>query len=339
MNYKDYYQVMGVDKSATQDEIKKSYRKLARKYHPDVSKEADAEQRFKDIGEAYEVLRDKEKRAAYDQLGHNWKAGQGFTPPPNWQEQYSQGNSGFHSGSHSGFNTAGFNGASHEGAEHFSDFFESLFGGGFQQSAGQGSGRPRGQRSSGGADSHAKLMIDLQDAYTGATRSFTLQEQVVNEQGQVQNKVRTLKVKIPKGIKRGQKIRLQKQGEASFDGGMRGDLYIEVGFNPHPQYQVHGSNVTMEVSIAPWQAALGETIKVDTPSGNVDLKLPKGVNSGSKLRLKGRGLPTKVVGDLFVKLKIVFPKKLSKEETALYQSLKVLAQPTNSGNAQANKAA
>jgi len=333
MNYKDYYQIMGVDKSATQDEIKKSYRKLARKYHPDVSKEADAEQRFKDLGEAYEVLRDKKKRAAYDQLGNNWKSGQGFTPPPNWQEQYGQGHSGFNSGSSS----AGFNSADHEGA--FSDFFESLFGGGFQQSAGQGFGRQRGQRSSAGADSHAKLMIDLQDAYIGATRSFTLQEQVVNEQGQVENKVRTLKVKIPKGIKAGQKIRLQKQGESSFDGGTRGDLYIEVGFNPHPQYQVDGSNVIMEVPIAPWQAALGETIKVDTPSGNVDLKLPKGVNSGSKLRLKGRGLPTKVPGDLFVKLKIVFPKKLSKEETALYQSLKALAQPTSTGNTQANKAA
>jgi len=299
---------MGVDKTATQDEIKKAYRKLARKFHPDVSKEKDAEQRFKEIGEAYEVLRDKEKRAAYDQLGSNWKAGQGFTPPPNWQEQYHQG------------------GASFDGSGDFSDFFESLFGGGFRQSSQQGFGRGRRPRTTKGQDSHAKLMIDLQDSYTGATKSFTLREQVVNEQGLLQNKERTLKVKIPKGIKEGQKIRLQKQGEAGVAGGEHGDLYIEVGFNPNPLYEVEGKNITMELPITPWQAALGETVKVETPSGNVDLKLPKGINSGSKMRLKGRGLPTKVPGDLFVKLKIVFPEPLTDKEIELYQSLKTLAQ-------------
>ncbi|WP_204100654.1 DnaJ domain-containing protein [Colwellia sp. Arc7-D] len=195
MNYKDYYKIMAVDKTATQDEIKTSYRKLARKFHPDVSKEKDAETRFKDINEAYEVLRDKEKRAAYDQLGSNWKAGQsGFTPPPSWQDQYQQGGGNFNAG----------------GQGDFSDFFESLFGGGFggpQQAT-------RGRRSMQGQDSNAKILIDLQDAYSGATRNFTLQDQVIDQQGRTQTKDRTLKVSIPKGIKPGQKIRLKKQGQA-----------------------------------------------------------------------------------------------------------------------------
>jgi curved DNA-binding protein len=304
VNYKDYYKIMGVDKTSTQDEIKTSYRKLARKFHPDVSKEKDAETRFKDINEAYDVLRDKEKRAAYDQLGSNWKAGQsGFTPPPKWQEQYQQGNSSFNTG----------------GQGDFSDFFESLFGGGFN--AGQHS--PRGHQPKQGQDSHAKILIDLPDTYTGVTRSFTLQDQIVN--GQVQSKARTLKVNIPKGIKPGQKIRLQKQGEAGFSGAKNGDLYLEVGFNPHPLYVIEGVDITTELTITPWQAALGEKVKVPTPTGTIDLTLPKLVSSGAKMRLKGRGLPSKIPGDFFVKLKIAFPKSLSPEEETLYQSLKGLA--------------
>ena len=303
MNYKDYYKIMGVAKGASQDDIKKSYRKLARKFHPDVSKEKDAENRFKEINEAYEVLRDKEKRAAYDQLGSNWKAGQsGFTPPPNWQDQFHQGQGGFNSGAGAG------------GESDFSDFFESLFGGGGGQRSARG--RQQHQRQMKGQDSHTKIMIDLQDSYTGATRSFTLRDET---------KERTLKVKIPKGIKAGQKIRLQKQGEAGFGGAEHGDLYIEVGFNANPLYVVEGADITTELSISPWQAALGDKVKVPTPTGDIDLSVPKLVSSGSKMRLKGRGLPGKVAGDFFVKLKIVFPKTLSTEEEALYQSLKTLA--------------
>ena len=301
---------MAVDKTATQDEIKTSYRKLARKFHPDVSKEKDAETRFKDINEAYEVLRDKEKRAAYDQLGSNWKAGQsGFTPPPSWQDQYQQGGGNFNAG----------------GQGDFSDFFESLFGGGFggpQQAT-------RGRRSMQGQDSNAKILIDLQDAYNGATRNFTLQDQVVDQQGRTQNKDRTLKVSIPKGIKPGQKIRLKKQGQAGVGGAPNGDLYLEVGFNPDPLYVIDGADITTELSISPWQAALGEKVKVPTPTGHIDLSLPKLISSGSKMRLKGRGLPSKVAGDFFVKLKIVFPKSLSAEEEALYQSMKALATSEN----------
>ena len=303
VNYKDYYKIMGVAKGASQDDIKKSYRKLARKFHPDVSKEKDAENRFKEINEAYEVLRDKEKRAAYDQLGSNWKAGQsGFTPPPNWQDQFHQGQGGFNSGAGAG------------GESDFSDFFESLFGGGGGQRSARG--RQQHQRQMKGQDSHTKIMIDLQDSYTGATRSFTLRDET---------KERTLKVKIPKGIKAGQKIRLQKQGEAGFGGAEHGDLYIEVGFNANPLYVVEGADITTELSISPWQAALGDKVKVPTPTGDIDLSVPKLVSSGSKMRLKGRGLPGKVAGDFFVKLKIVFPKTLSTEEEALYQSLKTLA--------------
>jgi curved DNA-binding protein len=307
MNYKDYYKIMGVDKTASQDDIKKSYRKLARKFHPDVSKESDAEARFKEINEAYEVLRDKEKRAAYDNLGSNWKSGQsGFTPPPNWQDQYQR--------QHSPKQYSNGN------QEEFSDFFDSLFG--------RNSHNQRtysGGQSTQGQDTHAKILIDLQDAYTGITRSFTLEDQIINEQGQRQSKERTLKVKIPKGIKSGQKIRLQKQGHAGVNGVNNGDLYIEVGFTPNSLYSVEGADITTELSISPWQAALGEKVTVPTPTGSVDLSLPKLISSGSKMRLKGRGLPSKAAGDFFVKLKIVFPKSLSAEEKALYQSLKSLA--------------
>jgi curved DNA-binding protein len=306
VNYKDYYKIMDVDKTAAQDEIKKSYRKLARKFHPDVSNEKDAETRFKEINEAYEVLRDKEKRAAYDQLGSNWKSGQsGFTPPPNWQDQYQQGNGDFNRG----------------GQENFSDFFESLFGAGFNANQQPSRGNPSMQ----GQDSHTKILIDLQDAYTGITRSFTLQDQVINEHGQMQKKERTLKVNIPKGIKSGQKIRLQKQGQAGVNNAKNGDLYLEVGFTPNPLYIVEGADITTELTISPWQAALGEKVKVPTPTGPIDLSLPKLISSGSKMRLKGRGLPSKIAGDFFVKLKIVFPKSLSEEEKKLYQSLKALA--------------
>lgn len=308
MNYKDYYQIMGVDKNATPEEIKKAYRKLSRKYHPDVSKEKDAEERFKEIGEAYEVLRDEEKRAAYDQLGSNWKAGQGFTPPPNWQEQFHQYDDHY----------------SAAGGEPFSDFFESLFGrGGFQHDMHGANRKSRGQ------DSRAKIMIDLEDAYTGTTRSISLSGQTIDEHGRVQVKERTLNVKIPKGIKAGQSIRLQKQGNPGFGGGENGDLYLEVQFNPHPLYQVDGKDVTIELPITPWEAALGEKVKVPTPAGTVDLKLPESANSGSKMRLKGRGLPAKEPGDFYVKLKIVLPKNLSEEEKSLYKSLKEKANNFN----------
>ena len=300
MEYKDYYQILGVSEQASQDEIKKAYRKQARKYHPDVSKETQAEERFKEAGEAYEVLKDSKKRAAYDQLGANWKAGeQGNQPPPNWDEGFE-----FHGGNSSG------------GHGSFSDFFESIFGGaGFQSDS-------TSYRAEQGHDSHAKVMIDLEDAYHGTQKSMSLRSTVMNRQGQPELKTRTLKVSIPKGISSGQKIRLQGQGSPGLGNASAGDLYLEIGLNPHHMYQVAGSDVSVVVPIAPWEAALGNHVAIPTPTGNIDLTIPKGVSSGKRMRLKGRGLPGKNPGDFYVIIEIVLPETLSKKEQELYQRLK-----------------
>ncbi len=305
VEYKDYYKIMGVSKEASQDEIKRAYRKLARKYHPDVSKEPDAEERFKEVGEAYEVLKDPEKRAAYDQLGANWKAGQGFQPPPDWDAGFE-----FHGG--------GFTGQGAD-AQQFSDFFESLFGqGGFRYS--QGGGRQQTYQARG-EDSHAKVFIDLEDAYQGANRSVTLRSTVLDEHGRPQVKTRTLNVKIPKGVKAGQNIRLKGQGSPGMGGGPAGDLYLEIAFNPHSIFKVDGRDVSVELPITPWEAALGSKVTVPTPAGKVELKIPPCTSSGKRMRLKGRGIPAKTPGDFYVVLEIVLPDSLSAQEKALYEQL------------------
>jgi len=302
MDYKDYYQIMGVERSASQDEIKRAYRKLARKYHPDVSKEANAEVRFKEVGEAYEVLKDPEKRAAYDQLGANWKAGQEFRPPPDWDAGFEYSGGGFTGGD----------------ASDFSDFFESLFGRGF--GGARAGGHPGGMHAHGN-DHHAKVLIDLEDAYRGATRSITLQSPEVDNQGHVVTKQRTLNVKIPKGIKQGQRIRLSGQGSPGMGQGQAGDLYLEIEFNPHSMYKVDGHDVYLDLPVAPWEAALGATIKVPTPVGPVDLKIPAGTSNGRKLRLKARGIPGKTPGDLYVVPQITLPPADTDEAKALYQKM------------------
>jgi curved DNA-binding protein len=288
MEFRDYYEVMGVKRDASQDEIKRAYRKLARKYHPDVSKEPDAEKRFKEIGEAYEVLKDPEKRAAYDQLGANWKNGQDFRPPPDWDQGFE-----FHGG--------GYTGAD---AEQFSDFFESLFG--------RGGGYRRGYTRGGGfdmrgEDTYAKVVIDLQDAYQGATRALTLKHSELGPDGRPRLKERTLNVRIPKGVRQGQHIRLARQGSPGIGKGEPGDLYLEVEFRPHPFYRVEGKDVYLDLPVAPWEAALGAKVKAPTPAGAVDMKIPAGSASGRKLRLKGRGIPAREPGDLYVVLQIVTP--------------------------------
>jgi curved DNA-binding protein len=307
MDYKDYYKIMNVAKDVSQDEIKRAYRKLARKYHPDVSKESNAEERFKEVGEAYEVLKDPEKRVAYDQLGANWKAGQqGFQPPPDWDAGFE-----FHGGGYTG-------GAA--GTEGFSDFFESLFGKagrGFQYSTGGG----RTNYQMRGQDSHAKVFIDLEGTYYGASRSLSLRSTVMSDDGHPQLKTRTLNVKIPKGVKEGQNIRLHGQGSPGVGGGQAGDLFLEIAFNPHSIYKVNGLDVSVELPIAPWEAALGGKVKVPTPKGAVDLKIPAAVSSGKRMRLKGRGIPGKTVGDFYVTLEIVLPDRLSDKEKTLYQDL------------------
>lgn len=307
MEYKDYYKIMGVAKDASQDEIKRAYRKLARKYHPDVSKEKDTEQRFKEVGEAYEVLKDPEKRAAYDRLGASWKAGQeGFRPPPDWNAGFE-----FHGGDSFGQNA---------GAEGFSDFFESLFGGG-----GRGGFRRRADargRAERGEDSHAKVLIDLEDSYHGAAKSIVLHTAALTPDGHPHVKERTLNVKIPQGIKEGQSIRLQGQGSAGWQGGSAGDLYLEVGFNPHPLYAVTGADVSLTLPVSPWEAALGARIAVPTPAGKVELSVPPQSSSGKRMRLKGRGIPGNPPGDFYVTLAIVLPASIGEREKALYESLK-----------------
>ncbi len=297
MEYKDYYKTLGVERKASADEIKKAYRKLARKYHPDVSKEKDATDKFKELGEAYEVLKNPEKREAYDQLGSNWKAGQqGFRPPSGWQQQ------------------TGF-GGSHGGASGFSSFFEDLFGGGFQ------SGQQR-QYSARGENIRARVSIDLDDAFNGASRSFSLQIPEYDPQGRAVSKTRTLKVKIPKGIRAGQSIRLQGQGNAGTGGGPNGDLLLEVQFKPHPVYTLEGRDIYMQLPLAPWEAALGATIEVPTPAGKVSLKIAEGSQAGKKMRIKGRGLPGKVAGDFYVVLQLVLPPANDEKSRQLYADMR-----------------
>ena len=304
MEYKDYYKIMGLARNATQDEIKRAHRKLARKYHPDISKEADAEARFKEVGEAYEVLKDPEKRAAYDQLGTNWQAGEAFHPPPNWQQGFE-------------FHSSGFSGVD---AAHFSDFFESLFGQahGSDFTRGYGGHTQHGFNARG-EDSYAKVLIDLQDAYQGATRTLTLKQTELDAQGHPQIKNHTLNVHIPKGVGQGQHIRLGKQGGRGIGKGEAGDLYLEIEFSLHPFYHAEGKDVYLELPVAPWEAALGATVKVPTPSGKVDLKIPADSANGGKLRLKGRGIPAQQPGDLYVVLKIALPKAESEASKAAYR--------------------
>jgi curved DNA-binding protein len=300
VEFKDYYQIMGVKRDATQDEVKRAYRKLARKYHPDVSKEPDAELRFKELGETYEVLKDPEKRAAYDQLGANWKAGEDFRPPPEWDQGFE-----FHGG--------GFTGVD---ASQFSDFFEALFGRGFAPgSRGRTAFRVHGE------DAYAKVLIDLDDAYHGASRTLTLKNTELGPDGRPRVRERTLNVRIPKGVRQGQHVRLAGQGDPAIDQGKPGDLYLEIEFRSHPFYHVEGKDVLVDLPVAPWEAALGATVKAPTPNGTVDLKIPPGSVAGRKLRLKGRGIPGDPPGDLYVVLKLVLPPADSEAAKLAYEEM------------------
>ncbi len=305
MEYKDYYKIMGVARDATQGEIKRAYRKLARKYHPDVSKEPDAEQRFKEVGEAYEVLKDPEKRAAYDQLGARWKAGQEFHPPPDWDAGFEFRGGGFTPGD----------------ASAFSDFFESLFGQGATHGGFAGGARSGGGFHARGEDHHAKILIDLEDAFHGATRTVTLHSPRLDEQGHLTTHERTLSVRIPKGVRQGQQIRLAGQGAPGMGGGTAGDLYLQVEFRPHPLYRIEGRDLYLTLPVAPWEAALGARVKVPTPTGTIDLKVPAGSTSGRKLRLKGRGIPGEPAGDLYVVLQITLPPAETQKAKAFYREM------------------
>jgi curved DNA-binding protein len=306
MDYKDYYKVLGVARDASQDAIKRAYRKLARKYHPDVSKEAQAEEKFKEVQEAYEVLKDPEKRAAYDQLGSNWRQGQQFTPPPDW------GN-----GFEFSFSRGG-RGAGPDEDGGFSDFFSSLFGA--HSPFGQQRG-PRGGFASAGQDHTAKIQIALEDAFNGGTQTIELKAPHMSDDGRVAVQPRTLKVTIPKGVTEGQRIRLAGQGSAGIGGGPAGDLYLEIGFRPHRLYQVEGRDITLKLPITPWEAALGATVQVPTLAGPVDLRVPAGAKTDQRLRLKGRGLPGPTPGDQYVVLKIQTPPAGSTQAREMYERM------------------
>jgi curved DNA-binding protein len=302
MDFKDYYKTLGVARDANQDEIKRVYRRLARKYHPDVSKEANAEEKFKEVQEAYEVLKDPEKRAAYDQLGSNYRPGQDFRPPPNW------GN---------GFEFSGSAGGNEDGG--FSDFFSSLFG--ERSPFGQRQGRGRGFAMAG-EDHVAKIQIALEDAFRGGSQTIEISSPQLSDDGHVSVSARQLKVTIPAGVTEGQRIRLAGQGSPGVGGGPRGDLYLEVSFRPNPLFEVSGRDLTLTLPIAPWEAALGATVQTPTLGGTVDLRIPAGAKAGQKMRLKGRGLPGNPAGDQYVVLKIVLPPNDTPQARALYEQMK-----------------
>ena len=327
VKFRDYYEVLGVPKTATEDEIKKAYRKLARKHHPDVNPgDKSAEEKFKELNEAYEVLSDPDKRKRYDQLGQNWKAGQDFTPPPGWENvRVDYGDFG-----------GGFGGGG--GSADFSDFFESLFGGrrGAQAGARRGAGFSRR-----GQDVEAEISITLEEAHRGATRSITLQmtETCPDCRGTgvkdaktcptcrgagVVRHPKSLDVTIPAGVREGSVIRLAGQGEPGSNGAGAGDLFLRVRIEPHPLFTIVGTDdIQIELPVAPWEAALGAKISVPTLDRSVELTIPPGTQAGRRLRLRGQGLNKRGGGrgDQYVKIKIVIPPKLTDQEKELFEKL------------------
>jgi curved DNA-binding protein len=313
VQFRDYYETLGVPKTASDDEIRSAFRKLARKYHPDVAKDKKtAEEKFKEINEAYEVLSDPEKRKKYDQLGANWNQPGGFQPPPDWGGGGAQPGGRYYQWS----SGDGGGGVDFEfGGTGFSDFFESFFGGGRGRSAFGGFG----QRTAGaerGSDVEADIMVPLEEALNGATRQVSLRRGG-------SKKVETYQVKIPRGVREGQRIRLAGQGEAGERGGKSGDLFLRVRLARHPDFTVEGTDLIHEVRIAPWQVALGDQIVVPTLEGNARLKIPSGTQGGQRFRLRGRGLPgvSGNRGDLYVVVQIAIPKKLSEREHEIWEQL------------------
>ncbi|MDH3688797.1 MAG: DnaJ domain-containing protein [Gammaproteobacteria bacterium] len=304
MKFVDYYKIMGVEEDASAEDIKKAYRRLARKYHPDVSKESNAEAKFKELGEAYEVLKDPEKRTEYDELRrYGGVAGEEFTPPPGWQP---------HAGSRGGFTDAD--------AAHFSDFFETLFGnsrhGSHYSTASRGS-----TFAMRGEDIHYRIPVSLEESYDGATRNISLHTHRLDQRGQAVPDIKTLTIKIPKGVTDGQKIRLRGQGGSGIGGAPDGDLYLEVELTPHRHFIAENRDITLILPISPWEAALGATVQVPTLSGLVNLTIPANAKAGQKLRLKGKGLPGKPAGDQYVVLQIVIPEVKSDADRALFKDM------------------
>ena len=302
MQFKNYYDVLGVPRDATADDIKKAYRKLARKYHPDISKAPDAEARMQEVNEANAVLSDPEKRAAYDQLGKDYRPGEEFRPPPDWDAGFEFSDHGYAAGAGGGF----------------SDFFEQIFGraGGFAQGP-----AGRAAHHGGGEDHHARIYLDLEDAYSGATRQVSLRAPKLDAQGRVTLATRTLNVKIPRGVKAGQVIRLAGQGAPGVGGGRPGDLLLEVHFKPHPRFRVDGRDLYLTLPVAPWEAALGAVVAVDLPGGTARVRIPEGAQSGRLLRVRGKGIPGEPPGDLLLTLEVALPPADTPQARALYEQM------------------
>jgi curved DNA-binding protein len=306
VEYKDYYQTLGVDRKASAEDIKKAYRKLVRKYHPDVSKHADADEKTKEINEAYGVLSDPEKRAAYDDLGRRgFQQGQEFRPPPDWGAQYDFS---------TGFDTEDL----------FADLFAHMGRGrGGRAGAGgfRGSGGGAGGFAMRGEDVHAAITIDLRDAYTGTTRQISLRVPEHDQQGRATMREKTLSVNIPKGVTEGQQLRLAGQGQPGIGGGPSGNLFLEIHFKADKRYRVEGVDVYETVPVAPWEAMLGAKIAVATPSGQVEVTAPAGSQSGRKLRLRGKGIPAQSHGDLYLILDVVLPPADTPKAREIYETM------------------
>lgn len=315
VSFKDYYQLLGVSKTASQDELSKAFKKKARKFHPDLNPDnPDAEKNFKEVNEAYEVLKDPEKRKLYDSLGPNWQHGQNFQPPPG----FTQGRYNFSQGGGPQFDSGGFGG--------FSDFFETIFGGQFRGSQGfQGdpfSGGGFGPRQAKGRDVDASLELPLEEAYVGGPKTITFQEQVAGPDGITRMQTKSLQVNIPAGIKNGSRIRLAGQGSPGMRGGQVGDLYLKIKILPHPHFKLEGNSIVYDLLLAPWEAALGTKVRVPTLDGAVEMTLPSGVNSGRKLRLRGKGLGKSAdKGDQLVRIMIATPAPLTDNQRKLWEEL------------------
>ena len=305
MQFKDYYETLGVARGASADEIKKAFRKLARKYHPDVSRERDAEARMKELNEAYTVLSDPEKRAAYDQLGRGYRPGQEFRPPPGWDAGFEFSGPGFAPG---------------EEAE-FSDFFAEIFGRMGGAGGARRGGRPGSRASGRGEDHHAKVLLDVEDAFGGTARTISLRIPVTDAAGGLSFENRKLNVKIPKGVFAGQVIRLAGQGGAGRGGAPAGDLLLEVEFRPHPRFRVDGRDLLLTVPVAPWEAALGAVVPVELPGGEVRVRVPEGAQGGGQLRLRGKGIPGEPPGDALLDLRIVLPPADTPKARQAYENM------------------
>ena len=300
VKFRDYYETLGVSRGASQEEIQAAYRKLARKYHPDLNKGPDAEERFKQIGEAYEVLRDPQKRQRYDTLGQDWKGGQDFTPPPGWEDLFRSGAAGGRArrgnrrgAGGQGFDVFGdfnFEESPFGGGGGFSDFFNMLFGQGFARGGAGGAGAARGGPARG-QDHEAEITIPLEEAYQGGRRTISLESMQPDPSGRPQRSTRTFEVSIPAGVTEGRRLRLGGQGGRGSGGTPAGDLYLQVHIAPHPTFRVEGADLETEVAVTPWEAALGGAIEVPIVGGRAQVRLPPGIQSGQKVRLKGKGLP------------------------------------------------